>query len=95
VIFKKALERLLINQYDYFQGIRTQLTSFQVRLLTAVALHGFGTYESEFLQKYRLFPTSSIQKAYKRMIDLDILEKQNNQFCISDPFLEHWLKQQS
>ena len=94
VIFKQALERLLINQTDYFQGIRARLTSFQVKLLSSVALHGFGTYESEFLQKYRLFPTSSIQKAYKRMTELDILEKQNNQFCISDPFFELWLKQQ-
>lgn len=94
-IFAQAMERLLINQTDYFQGIRSQLTSFQSRLLTAVAIHGFGSYESEFLQKYRLFPTSSIQKAYKRMIDLDILEKHNNQFCISDPFFEIWLKQQT
>jgi hypothetical protein len=28
------------------------------------------------------------------MIGLDILEKQANQFCISDPFFEFWLKRQ-
>jgi hypothetical protein len=94
-IYQQALERLLINQTDYFQGIRSQLTAFQVKLLSSVALNGFGSYETEFLQKYRLYPTSSIQKAYKRMTDLDILEKQTNQFCISDPFFELWLKQQS
>ncbi len=94
-IYTRALGRLLINQSDYFQGIRSQLTAFQVKLLTAIAIHGFGSYESEFLQQYRLFPTSSIQKAYKRMIDLDILEKQEKQFCISDPFFELWMKGQA
>ncbi|MDD4554668.1 MAG: ATP-binding protein [Bacteroidales bacterium] len=94
-IFRQALERLLINQNDYFQGIRAQFTPFQMKLLSAVALHGYGTYESEFLQKYRLYPTSSVQKAYKRLTDLDILEKQNNQFGITDPFFALWLKQES
>ena len=93
-IYEQALERLLINQSDYFQGIRSQITPFQVKLLCAVAMNGYGTYETEFLQKYRLFPTSSIQKAYKRLIDLDLLEKQSNQFIISDPFFERWLKWQ-
>lgn len=93
-IYQQALERLLINQTDYFQGIRSQLTAFQVKLLTSVAMNGFGSYESEFLQKYRLYPTSSIQKAFKRMTDLDILEKQANQFSISDPFFELWMKRQ-
>ena len=94
-IYQQALNRLLINQADYFQGIRGQLTAFQVKLLTAIAMNGFGSYESEFLQKFRLYPTSSIQKAYKRMIDLDILEKQDKQFCISDSFFELWMKGQA
>jgi len=29
------------------------------------------------------------------MTDLDILEKLDNRFCISDPFFELWLKQQT
>jgi len=94
-IYPQALSRLMINQADYFQGIRSQLTAFQVKLLTAMAQHGFGSYGSEFLQQYRLFPTSSIQKAYKRMIDLDILEKTDKQFCIADPFFELWMKGQA
>jgi hypothetical protein len=88
------MERLLINQADYFQGIRSQLTAFQVKLLSAVAQHGFGSYESALLQKYRLYPTSSVQKAFKRMIDLDILEKQDNQLVMTDPFFQVWLKGQ-
>jgi hypothetical protein len=94
-IYQQALERLLVNQTDYFQGIRSQLTAFQVKVLSAVAMNGFGSYETGFLQKYRLYPTSSIQKAFKRMTNLDILEKQTNQFCLSDPFFELWLKQQT
>jgi len=58
-------------------------------------MNGYGTYESEFLQKFKLFPTSSIQKAFKRLTDLDVLEKQTNKLFISDPFFEIWLKQQS
>jgi uncharacterized protein len=94
-VYAAALDRLLINQGDYFQGIRGQLTPFQMKLLTAVAINGTGSYESEFLQKFRLFPPSSVQKAYSRMIDLDILEKQANKFCLTDPFFEMWLKRQS
>ncbi|MCX6286926.1 MAG: ATP-binding protein [Bacteroidetes bacterium] len=94
-IYPQALDRLLINQADYFQGIRSQLTAFQVRLLTSIAMQGCGSYESEFLQKFRLFPTSSVQKAYKRMIDLDILEKPDNRFFLSDPFFEFWMKRQA
>jgi AAA+ ATPase superfamily predicted ATPase len=94
-IYQQALDRMIINQSDYFQGIRSQLTAFQVKLLTSVAMHGSGSYESEFLQKYRLFPTSSVQKAYKRMVDLDILEKTGNQFVLSDPFFKLWMKRQS
>ncbi len=94
-IYQSALDRLLINQADYFQGIRTQLTAFQSKVLTSVALHGYGSYESEFLQAYRLFPTSSIQKAYSRMVELDILEKEGNRFRVTDPFFEVWLKGES
>jgi len=93
-IYQEAMERLLINQADYFQGIRSQLTAFQVKLLSAVAQHGFGSYESAFMQKYRLYPTSSVQKAFKRMIDLDILEKQDNQLVMTDPFFQVWLNGQ-
>ncbi len=93
-VHHEALERILINQSDYFQGLRSQLTSFQTRLLTAVATNGSGSYETGFLQKYRLFPTSSIQKAYHRLTELDILEKTDSRFTISDPFFERWLKSQ-
>jgi hypothetical protein len=30
----------------------------------------------------------------RRVTDLDILDKQANQFCISDPFFELWMKRQ-
>ena len=93
-IYEDALERLLINQTDYFQGLRIQLTAFQSRVLSSVAQHGFGTYQSEFLQRYRLFPSSSLQKAYKRLVDLDIFEKQENQYRVTDPFFGLWLRQQ-
>ncbi len=94
-VYTYALERLLTNQIDYFQGIRSQLTAFQAKVLSSVAQHGFGSYESEFLQKYRLYPTSSIQKAYQRMVELDILEKQESRFRVADPFFALWLKRQS
>jgi hypothetical protein len=94
-VYQEALDRLLLNQADFFHGIRSQLTAFQCRVLSAVAAHGHGSYETEFLQKYRLFPTSSIQKAYKRMIDLDILEKLENRFLLTDPFFQLWVKKES
>jgi len=94
-VYQEALDRLLLNQADFFHGIRNQLTAFQCRILSAVATQGYGNYETEFLQKYRLFPTSSVQKAYKRMIALDILEKVENRFLLTDPFFELWVKRES
>ncbi|MEI6885944.1 MAG: hypothetical protein WCO02_15735 [Bacteroidota bacterium] len=94
-VYQDALDRLLLNQADFFHGIRSQLTAFQSRILSAVAMQGYGSYETEFLQKHRLFPTSSIQKAYKRMVDLDILEKVENRFLLTDPFFELWVKRES
>lgn len=92
VAVAEAIERILINQSPYFRGIRSQLTALQAKLLSAVALHGSGSYDSGFLQKYRLSPTSSIQRGYLRLTELGILEKQANRFYFADPFFERWLK---
>jgi len=94
-VYENALNRLLLHQSDYFQEIRDKLTSYQFRLLTAIASEGYGTYETAFIQRNRIYPASSLQKAYQRLVTLDLLEKNDNQFVIPDPFFERWIRLQS
>ena len=51
VLYKVTIQSV-INQKII--GIRSQLTALRVQLLSSIALNGFGSYETEFLQKYRL-----------------------------------------
>ena len=93
-IYPEALDRLLRNQTDYFLSLTSNLTSFQRKMLNAIADQGTGNYENAFIQKYALNPVSSVQKGFKRLIELNLLEKEGNVFVLSDPIFEVWIKKE-
>jgi len=91
-LFEQAIQRLLLNQNDYFLGIWMQLTPYQRKTITAIAANETGSYDKKFLQEYNLYPVSSLQKALKSLTNQDILEKENTRYRLNDPFFELWIK---
>lgn len=92
-VMGEGLTQVLVNQSDFFFGLAGQLTSYQAKVLAAIASEGMGSYAGEFLEKYRLHPASSLQRAYKRLTDLNILEKHEGRYVVEDPLFEMWLKE--
>lgn len=92
-VAEEGLKQVLTNQTDYFFGMISQLTAYQLQVLTSVATEGSGSFAGEFLERHRLYPASSLQRAYKRLIDLSILEKQEGKFVVEDPLFEMWVRE--
>jgi AAA+ ATPase superfamily predicted ATPase len=91
-IVEKAVNRVLDNQADYYYTLFDQLTSYQRSVLHAFLQEQENIYSKEYTQKYGLSSVSSTQRAMKRLVELGIVEKIEDNHVFSDPFFPIYLR---
>lgn len=91
-LIEKAVNQILDNQSDYYYTLFDQLTAYQRSVLHAFLLEQENIYSKEYTQKYGLSSVSSTQRAVKRLIELDIIDKIENKHVFSDPFFPRYLR---
>lgn len=91
-VLKKAIDKVIINQEDYFSFQYQNLTANQQKLVKAIEEEQSGTFAASFIDKYRLGSASSVQRSIERLQSEGIIEKKDNEWFFTDPFFKLWLK---
>ncbi len=91
-VVEKAVNLILDNQADYYYTLFDQLTSYQRSVLHAFLQEQNNIYSKEYTQRYGLSSVSSTQRAMKRLVELDIIEKSDDKHIFSDPFFPLYLR---
>lgn len=90
-IIDKSADRIIDLKYDFYLKIFENLSAYQKKLLSALAIDSNNIYSLEYQQKHRLSSVSTTQKAVKALIDEYIIDKVENTYTISDPFFKEFL----
>lgn len=90
-ILEKAIDKIINNQRDFFMSLFDRLTSYQQKVLFAILKEPVSIFNQEYRNKFNLSAESSTQRAVKKLIELEILEKHQNYYHFPDPFFRKWL----
>ena len=94
-LVEKAVIQILDNQSDYYYTLLNQLTVYQRSVLHAFIHEQENIYSKEYTQKHGLSSVSSTQRALKRLVELEIIEKIEDKYIFSDPFFPLYLRQRT
>jgi len=85
----------LLQDYGYvFSTMRKLLTSYQWKLLSAIAKEdeAFKVTSTSFIEKYRLNAPSSVKTGLKSLISKDLIYRVGDSYQVSNVILQHWIK---
>lgn len=90
----KAAVEDMIGLYDtIFREILSNIPEKQKELLYAIAKEGKADQilSGDFIKRYSLASTSSVQAATKKLLDRDLITEQNKIYSLTDKLFEMWV----
>ena len=89
-----AIARILRRNEDTYRETLDRLSKNQVYLLSAIANEGVvgQVNAGNFIRRYRLKGTSSVNRALEYLIDRELVYKQSDGYIVYNRFLGMWLK---
>lgn len=91
---KAAVKILISRESSAFMAIWESLTAKQKKLLAALMLEkNPEIYSMRFLEKHGLGAPSSLQKATKKLISMELIQRTNGSYEIVDLFFKRWIQQ--
>ena len=89
---RSALRRLLEIENQSFINLWESLSPKQRELVVAITIDNPPSiFSKQFLQKHSLGSTSSIQKAIKKLLQREVLLKENGRYIFEDVFFKRWV----
>ena len=92
IVYNEAIDRMLLNQQDYFIQLYESLTAYQKSVLLAIAVENKNIFTNKYATTFGLSAISSTQRAVSRLIELGMLEKLPNGFEFTDPFFQRYIQ---
>jgi len=91
----ETLNTTLNHQREYFLTLWDNFSPHQKVLLLALAKEPLANiFSREFINKFGLATVSSVQKSLHRLMELEVVDKTNNIYEISDVFFNLWLREE-
>lgn len=90
-VLERAINKILINQSDFFSVQYERLTLHQQTVLKAISADNVNIYNSDFSRKYNLKSPSSVQRSVERLLNDGILIRQQSSYQFTDPFFRRWI----
>ena len=91
---KKAINSIISNQQEFYFTIWDDLSLHQRQVLIAIVkTGGENIYSKDFISDNNLSSISTVQKSISTILREEIVEKQNNEYQITDVFFVEWIKQ--
>jgi len=89
---KDALELIFAREQKSYENDMSLLTDFQIRCLLAIAREGGSkVFSVSFMKSAGVNNPSSVRRATRRMIDLNILFESKNEYRFVNPFFRAWV----
>ena len=86
-----GFERLLSSERYGYEAIVQGLTGTQIDLLRALAVSpNSKILSSEYITRHKL-TVGGVQYARKRLVEIDLIEQQEDVWCVVDPVFARWL----
>jgi hypothetical protein len=90
---EEAVEILISRESSAYMAIWESLTAKQKNLLVALMQeHNPEIYSRRFLEKHGLGAPSSLQKATKKLIGMELIQQANGSYEIIDLFFKRWIQ---
>jgi hypothetical protein len=94
MLVEAAMETLVQEQGALFSALWRGLQPTDQRVLRAIAAEpNLALQSADSLQRYRLGPKSSVSTALARMVDNEVLARDNDgRYAFDDPFFRRWVQ---
>lgn len=95
----KTIKEIILNILEanstIYREILSNIPERQKELLYALAIEGKTERitSSDFIKKYNLISSSSVQSASKQLLEKDFITKLDRKYSLSDKFFSLWIKQ--
>ena len=91
----KAIVHIMQREQELFQTTYDKLTDNQAALLVAIAKEGIvpAINAGEFIRKYNLKGTSSVNKALEYLINKELAYQTSQGYIVYNRFFGLWLKE--
>jgi hypothetical protein len=90
---EEAVEILISRESSAYMAIWESLTAKQKNLLVALMQeHNPAIYSGQFLEKHGLGAPSSLQKATKKLISMELIQQANGSYELVDLFFKRWVR---
>ena len=86
-----SIRQVVSLKKDYYAELYDRLSLQQKKLVRAIAHCGEGLFSTAFTKRFSLGSTSSTQKAATVLTEQGIIEKENGNFHVADPFFRRFL----
>jgi AAA+ ATPase superfamily predicted ATPase len=88
----KALDILISRESSAYIAMWEELTIKQKNLMVALAKEESPeVFSKKFLETYGLGPSSSIQKALKKLLKKELIQQENGSYMVYDLFFKKWI----
>lgn len=89
-----AVDLLLEREGYAYTALWESLGMNQQRFLVGLAHepHGVKVYASDFVRRYRLRSPASAQRVVAKLLETDIIDRDNGSFIIGDRFFRIWIR---
>ncbi|MBW1705833.1 MAG: ATP-binding protein [Deltaproteobacteria bacterium] len=89
----EALNILISRESSVYIAVWEELTIKQKNLMVALAKEEYPeVFSRKFLETYGLGPSSSIQKALKKLLKKELVHQENGSYVIYDLFFKKWIR---
>jgi len=89
----KALDILISRESSTYIAMLEELTIKQKNLMVALAKEESPeVFSKKFLETYGLGPSSSIQKALKKLLKKELIQQENGSYIVYDLFFKKWIR---
>ncbi len=89
---KLATANMLSNLQDYFLQIWEKLSIYQKQVLAALVSDQSNLFTKEFQSKYHLSSISGTQRAIDKLVELELVYKDEQKYEFTDPFLKRYIE---
>jgi hypothetical protein len=91
-IVRSSLEKIFLRNIQFYETWIRLLTAFQVNILKNIAVQGGkSVYSNNFMATANITSSSALTKTLERLINLDIIYKEDNEYFFVHPFFKEWI----
>ena len=92
-LVQRAVDDVLEAEGAHFTAVWEELSAHQRLVLTALAEEPGAVYAEEYRRRYRLGPSSSVQRSVARLVERELIDTTDaGRYDVTETFLRAWVR---